>query len=206
MDFQRWNDRNLKGERELTLEFMELAKAVVAAIGAPKPYTNTQIFDALVQVCAGQYEYLPTGGTRAFILEKKISCMSATEIFIGMVLYLRGISLDEGDQIVHTYHVPILSAGYHGAPANIPTNIVEGGGGGRILFSGGHTIAWLDHIQYDLLAGQHAVNLPFVHGIKTSDAPITIQCNVAGVAYTFTWVDSRATDYLSEFKVEPDLA
>jgi len=203
-DFNTWST-NLKKNEIAFNSFKSIGADITDLIDngifEDKTFSNDNIFDAFIMVLNRKNcRYDPFADKNQLLLENRLSCFAATDLFLGVILYF-SIGAREFEYVHLT--MPILAPPFPwNAPVKIRSNITQGGGGGRVLFRN-HDILALDLIQYDVLSGTRAVNLPLIQGTLNSADPIICQFDVNNQNYIFTFTGDNGT--LAEYTVNPNL-
>jgi hypothetical protein len=164
-------------------------------------------FDALCRYSRSRYSYAAVGsGVAAGLRSGQFNCGGAADLVVGVVLYLSGQDMD----VDRAYGLSgglraVVTPRIEQAGVIIENNLT--GGGGRMLFSGGHTIAMIGDDQFDLITGRRDHRIDFLLPNKLPDTAgkSTFGCDIDGVARVFTQVDGKTTEGLSKFNVVPPI-
>jgi hypothetical protein len=142
-----------------------------------------------------------TGGLSSALGSGTMSCRSASDLVIGVVLHRTGLSLDVQPFGVHDGYTPVVTPPITQPGIQIQNNLR--GGGDRMLFTGGHSVASIGGTLYDLVSGLSGGSLDFLAATKKDDK--TFECEVDGTLRTFTGIGGTTGNGLAEFKVDPPL-
>lgn len=204
MDFALWAKYNLKNENA-TNKFNYLAgrvHTIVEQLFDDEHFDKDNIYVALLMLCRGKYKYDPDANVEKLLLNNEMSCMAASDLLLGMILFLTKENIPNP---IKTIHKPVLAPPTVGAPVAIKSNIIKGGGGGRVLFNLGHTILAFDQEQIDFLRAVKEVTVPLIIGNEViGQDGTTYQFDVNDNNYSFKII-GRTSDGLSAYSVTPDL-
>jgi hypothetical protein len=212
MNFDAWVAA--KRPQDLGAAEREIVEAIGEALRdpmAPAPLEPDDAFDALRRDARRRFRYTtaPQLGIVNCLRNNTLNCGAASDLVVGVLLYLSGKDL----QVQRFCKVfggaigampPVVTPPVEHPGVTITPNI--DGGGGRMLFSGGHVIAVVDGNQYDLIGGNRGHHLDFTRAYNRNDGTGTFDGNIDGVDYTFTKVDGTTPEGLATYRVDPQIA
>lgn len=194
-------------------EWAELLPGSQAAVAAfsiqlnPPGNTGAQIFAALCSYGRTNFLYNPdTNGLTPALQSRMINCRSASDLMIGVYLH-RNPTVNIAAQPfgVHGGNVPIVTPPIVQAGIRIQNNLRDGGG--RMLFSDGHSIAAIGVDKFDLISGLTGQNIQNLFSQATAGTFVggqpTLRCVINGVQRTFSRMPGTTVNGLSEFRVTP---
>lgn len=172
---------------------------------APGPMEPDEVFEGLCKYCRAKYSYgAVVKGLTSALRERALNCAAASDLVVGIVLNLGGKDLDVsrfdgpfGGQR------PVVTPRIFSPGVTIENNVT--GGGGRMLFTGGHYVARVSDDQYDLISGLRSHRIPYIEARRIADVggQPTYGCDVDGVPRSFVKVPGNTMEGLSRFTVAP---
>lgn len=175
-------------------------------------YDPGAIFNALCDHGRKKFTYV----TFAFPLQQALfqgllNCQNAAELVIGLVLFQNRNENKEFSVFlkgVHGGQVPVLTPIIRNPGMRIQKNVKNKNSlpSGRMLFNGGHWVAEIDGVLYDLCTGISGSNLilQFI-AVQADRVSKTYSCTIAGKKHKFSPIGGSTGGGLSEYRVEPDL-
>lgn len=208
MNFDAWvaaaRPQNLGGaEREMVTAIGDALRDPVA----PAPLEPEDAFIALCRYAPTKFSYTSVANGIVDALHAgAFNCGAASDLVVGVLLYLCGRDLEVTRfNGVFGGRRPVVTPAIGRPGVRIQNNL--DGGGGRMLFSGGHIVAVVDGLQYDLISGLRGHHIDFTEAVR-NDAPDgtpAFDFQIDGADYRALKLPDNTREGLATYSVAPPL-